>query len=122
MPRKESVEKLQERYAGLKARLQEIGLIAQGSILRRTIRREDPREPGQMKDYGPYHQWTRKAAGRTVIQNLAGGQAKTYGAAIREHRRLEQILSQMRVVSLKLLELTTEGVPRRAPRNAGRKP
>ena len=81
--------------------------------MQRTIRRTDPSRPGKMKDYGPYYQWTRKIAGRTAIQNLTELQAKAYTRAIRENRRLEKIVSEMRTVSLKMLALTTPGVAKR---------
>ncbi|MBN1867508.1 hypothetical protein JW916_09475 [Candidatus Sumerlaeota bacterium] len=84
--------------------------------------REDPARPGKTKDYGPYYQWTRKIAARTAIQNLTATQARTYGQAIRENRRLESIVSNMRTVSLKLLELTAPGVAKRRRKQDGEAP
>ena len=113
MPQKTKLTKMERKLERLKTSLLEIGPVAQGTILERTISREDPQRPGAMKDYGPYYQWTRKIAGRTTIQNLTPLQAKVYANAIRENHRLETIFSQMRTVSLKLLESTTQGVARR---------
>jgi len=106
-------KKLESKLEGLKRSLLLLGPVVQGSILKRTIRREDPARPGEMKDYGPYYQWTRKIAAHTAIQNLTAAQARAYAGAIRENRRLEATVSQMRIVSLKLLELTTPGVAKR---------
>jgi hypothetical protein len=110
---KDGLGGLQRQYARLKNTLLSLGPVLQGTIIARTIRREDPEKPGQMKDYGPYYQWTRKREGKTVIQNLSASQSKSYAKAIREHRRLEGILGKMRELSLKVLELTTEGVAKR---------
>src|ERR1035437_528501 len=105
--------KLHERLESLKRSLLEVGPLAQGSILKRTIRREDPRRPGETKDYGPYYQWTRKIAGRTAIQNLTQAQAREFARAIRENRRLERTVAEIRTISLKLLEWTTPAVAKR---------
>ena len=113
MPVHTKSAKLHEKLENLKRALGEIGPIAQGSILRRTIRREPRVHAGQTKVYGPYYQWTRKIAGRTTIQNLTAPQAAVWKRAIRENRRLEQIVSEMRVVSLKLLEWPTPSVAKR---------
>lgn len=114
--------RLERKLDDLKRSLLALGPVAQGSILKRTIRREDPARPGKMKDYGPYYQWTRKIAARTAIQNLTAAQARAYGQAIRENRRLETIVSNMRTVSLKLLELTTPGVAKRRRKQEGDAP
>jgi len=107
---------LQRRHQRLKRSLLNLGPTLQGSILRRVIQRQDPEHPQRTKDYGPYFQWTRKVEGRTAIQNLTASQAKAFERAIRENRKLENTLDQMRVISLKLLELTTKGVQKRSPR------
>ena len=110
------LERLERRYAKAKSALLSLGLVAQGSILCRTIRREDPANPSRMKDYGPYYQWTRKREGKTTIQNLSASQFKAYAKAIKEHRRLEGVLGKMREISLKVLELTTDSVAKRKGR------
>jgi hypothetical protein len=113
MTRNEGLGRLEREYARLKNTLLSLGPVLQGTIISRTIRREDPRKPGQMKDYGPYYQWTRKREGKTAIQNLSASQSKSYAKAIREHRRLEAILGKMREISFKMLGLTTESVAKR---------
>ena len=113
MQKNAALLKMQERYERLKTSLLEIGLVLQGSIMPRTIIREDPDHPEKTKPYGPYHQWTRKIKGRTVIQNLTASQSKVYTRAIRENRKLEGILLKLRSISLSVLEMTTESVQKR---------
>lgn len=107
------VAKLVARYKRLANSLAGIGPICQGTIMRRVIIRQAPGTPKRAKRYGPYYQWTRKIHGKTVNINLAKAQSKAYAAAIRNHRRLERTLQQMRDISLQILDLTTTGVPRR---------
>jgi len=113
---------LQRRHERLKHALLALGPTLQGSILRRVIQRPDPQHPQRTKDYGPYFQWTRKVDGRTAIQNLTASQAKAFQRAIRENRKLERTLSEMRAISLKILVLTTKGVQKRSPRTKKRIP
>lgn len=107
------IETLKKKHEQLKRSLLSLGPVLQGSILPRIIQRQDPQRPNQTKDYGPYYQWTRKIAGKTAIQNLSPAQAKVYGKAIQQNRKLEKIVAEMRETSLRMLELTTEGVPKR---------
>ena len=113
---KKTMERMEKEYARLKGRLGAVGPVLQGSILARTVAREDPRAPGRMRPLGPYYQWTRKIGGRTVNVNLSPEQAKVFGRAIAQHRRLEALLERMREVSLKMLEASTEGVKKRKSR------
>ena len=122
-PPKGETARLERGLHGLRLSLLALGPVAQGTILRRAIRRDDPAaRPGETKCYGPYYQWTRKIAGRTAIQNLTATQARAYGQAIRENRRLERTIAEMRAVSLKLLELTTPGVARRRGKQGAQAP
>ena len=113
---------LKRRHERLKRSLLALGPILQGSILRRVIQRPDPEHPQRTKDYGPYYQWTRKLDARTVIQNLTASQAKVFERAIRENRRLEKTVAEIRAISLTMLELTTKGVQKRTPKRNKTKP
>jgi hypothetical protein len=112
------IERLREKFERAKAGLAKLGPIAQGSILARTLEQSDPRAPGRTRRLGPYYQWTRKIGGRTVNVNLSAAQAKAFGRAIAQHRRMEAILGAMRELSLKILEESTEGVKKRKPRKS----
>lgn len=101
------------RYRRLAKSLADIGIICHGTIMPRVILRPEAGADGRPKRYGPYCQWTRKIAGRTVNLNLSKSRSNIYAAAISNHRRLERTLSQMRQLSLRILELTSTGVPKR---------
>jgi hypothetical protein len=116
------IDQLKRRHKDLKRSLLALEPTIQGSILRRVIQRPDPEHPERMKNYGPYYQWTRKLDARTVIQNLTASQAKAFERAIRENRRLEKTVAEIRAISLKILELTTKGVQKRTPRRNKTKP
>lgn len=107
---------MKKRYAALTARLAKLGPVLQGTITERTILREDPQQPGNHKNYGPYYQWTFKRHGKTVTVNLAPTQAVTYQKAIENHRKMEEILTEIRELSLSILEATTKGVEKRKSR------
>lgn len=104
---------LERRYRALAARLSRLGLVLQGTLLVRTVRRPDPAAHGRTKAYGPYYQWTWKHEGKTVTVHLSASQASAYQKAIANHREAECILRQMREISLQILEATTIAVKRR---------
>jgi hypothetical protein len=109
----ESVKTLCRRYEILAAKLANTGLILQGTITERTISRDDPEKLSKIKTYGPYYQWTQKKEGKTVTVNLTASQAKVYQKAIDNHRKMENILKQMRDISLQICEETTTHVKKR---------
>jgi len=116
MARTKTIKALEKEFERLKGRLLKLGPLVQGSILARRLVREDPEAPGQLRQLGPYYQWTRKIGGRTVNVNLSPAQAKAFGQAIGQHRRLEAVLDRMRALSLKMLQTSTVGVKKRKPR------
>lgn len=111
MSEKKSVEKLQERYERLKASVAALGLVQIGTVTQRMDRRPDA--SGRVRERGPYYQWTFKAAAKTRTVNLTREQARLWSQAIRNHRKLEKTIAEMRSVSLRILQETTTGVPRR---------
>jgi hypothetical protein len=100
--------RLMARYNALTARLSKTGLILQGTITERSIEGED-----KERIYGPYYQWTRKISKKTVTVNLSQSQTKAYQAAIDNNKIMEKIIKDMRSLSLKICEATTEGVIKR---------
>ena len=107
------VRRLKKRYERLAARLAHAGLIAQGTITERTITKEDPDNPGRPRTLGPYYQWTFKRSAKTVTVNLSASQRKPFQKAIENNQRLEALLTQMRELSRRILDATTNGVQRR---------
>ena len=118
MPEKKNVERLRERYERLKASVAGLGLVQIGSITERIDRRANAK--GEIQEWGPYYQWTFKAAGKTRTVNLTREQARVWAKAIVSHRKLEKIVDEMRSVSLRILRETTKSVPARK-RVGGRK-
>jgi len=107
---------LHRRHRRLAARLSQVGLILQGTITERTIVRDAPTARGRPRAYGPYYQWTWKHQGKTVTVNLTASQASAYQKAIDNHRELDQLVRELRVLSQQLLEATTPSVRKRKPR------
>lgn len=105
------IARLHACYKALAARLNNLGLILQGTITERTIIPLD----GKAKSYGPYYQWTRKIRAKTVTVNLSSSQVKKYQAAIDANRMLEKTVQEMRSLSQKICDATTAGVKRRKP-------
>ncbi len=116
MKKGKSTAPMERRYARLTARLAKLGLVLQGTVSERTMVRADPQAPGKDKTYGPYYQWTFKRKGKTVTVNLTASQVKSYQRAIDNHRKMENILEEMRTLSLEILEAKTQGVKKRKPR------
>ena len=69
MAHDEAMHRYEEQYDALKAKLQAVGFIGQGSVQTRRIACGSPtcrchHDPDAR--HGPYHYWTRKARGKTV--------------------------------------------------------
>ena len=111
MIEEKSLKKLRDRYQRLKASVAALGLVQIGTVTRRMDRRPDA--SGRLRERGPYYQWTFKAAAKTRTVNLTREQARLWSQAIRNHRKLEKTIAEMRRVSLRILEETTTGVPPR---------
>jgi hypothetical protein len=107
------IEKLQARYDALKVRLEAIGPIMVGTITKRMDRRRSDTAPGGYVVRGPYYQWTWKEKGKTRTRNLTPQQARVYGQAIKNHRKLMKIVLRMRDVSLKILQEDTSKLKKR---------
>jgi hypothetical protein len=107
------VAAMERRYSRLASKLADLGPVLQGTITERKIVRPDPKQHGKEKTYGPYYQWTWKRDGKTVTVNLSASQARVYQKAINNHRKMEEMIQEMRRLSLAILEATTEGVSKR---------
>jgi hypothetical protein len=89
----------QRRYRELANQLAQIGLIAQGSIVRRYTRcgtagcrcHADPPQR-----HGPYYQWTAKIDGKTITRRLTEREAALYQEWIDNDRQLRALIDQMR--------------------------
>ena len=77
--------RLPARYRRLRARLQQLGWVALGSVLERRL-------PGQG---GPRYQWSRRVDGKTVTVALSAEQFAWLKRAIANQRKAEVLLGQM---------------------------
>ena len=106
-------DRLRRRIECLAAQLGRLRCVLVGTIRPRWI----PARRGKAKRrLGPYHQWTFKDRGKTVTVNLAPSQVKRFQQAIDRQRRADRLLAEMRALSRRFLEATTQGVKRRNPK------
>jgi hypothetical protein len=95
------------------------GMVLPGSITERSTRcgrpscacHADPPRP-----HGPYWQWTRKVAAKTICRWLSADQHHDYQAWISNDRRLRELLTQLEALGATALE--TDPRLRRRPRPA----
>jgi len=106
-------QNLKKRHAQLADQLSRMGLVLPGTITERTIIGQASKKQMDRKKYGPYYQWTRKVNGKTITVNLSKAQIDLFRKAINNNRKSEQILSEMRRISIQRLENETQSVKRR---------
>ncbi len=105
-----ALRRYEEQYDALKAELQTLGFVGQGSVHTRRITcgratcrcHDDPDAR-----HGPYHYWTRKARGKTVGLNLTEDELVLYREWIENNRKLERLVKEMRHLSSRALALIT---------------
>ncbi|HVE96829.1 MAG TPA: DUF6788 family protein [Pseudonocardiaceae bacterium] len=100
----------------LAAELTTIGFISPGSVVSRYTSCGKPgcrcrADPPQR--HGPYYQFSRAIAGKTLSRRLNQAEAELYQSWIANRRRLEQIIAQMEQTSaaagdLQLRQATTQ--------------
>src|SRR6266704_6264630 len=96
------LDRYQARYRELAAELAEIGFISPGSLV---VRETSCGKPGcrcqadPPQRHGPYYQWSRAVAGKTISRRLTAEQAEIYRTWIANRKRLETIIAQMQEVS-----------------------
>jgi hypothetical protein len=99
---------LQRRYHELTDQIRELGFIATGSVIERyTVCaaagchcHADP--PTR---HGPYWQYTRKVAGKTITARLTAQQAQRYREQIANRRRLDELVAAMDQIATQAREL-----------------
>ena len=82
-----------KQYDALKAELQTLGFLCQGSLQTRRVACGKTtcrchRDPDAR--HGPYHYWTRKARGKTVGMHLTEDEVVLYQEWIENNRELER--------------------------------
>ena len=100
-----------KQYDALKAELQTLGCLCQGSLQTRRVTCGKTtyrchRDPDAR--HGPYHYWTRKVRGKTVgTQAHRRRTVVLYQEWIENNRELERIVTEMRDISSRVLALIT---------------
>lgn len=106
------LERYQRNYRALAeelaTELATVGFISPGSVVSRYTSCGKPgcrcqADPPQR--HGPYYQWSRAVAGKTVSRRLNETEAEFYQSWIANRRRLEQIIAQMEEISAAAGEL-----------------
>jgi hypothetical protein len=103
-----ALAELAQHYRRLKHQIAEIGFIATGSVIERYTTcgtkgcrcHTDP--PNR---HGPYFQYTRKIAGKTLTRRLNTEQAQRYREWIDNRHKLDALISEMDLTSRKAADL-----------------
>ena len=113
-----------EKIAAEFAAIAGTGMVLPGSITQRRTRCGHSRcgchaDPPRL--HGPYWQWTRKVAARTVCRWLSPDQQHDYQAWINNDRRLRELLARLEALGAAALEADPRGHrrPRAAPAGTG---
>jgi hypothetical protein len=88
-----NTEHLQQQYEQLRQRLNQLGLISQGSVQDRTDRQGG----------GAGYQWTRKVAQKTVTVALTAEQFVRMKEAVRNYRLLRRQLKEMERLARRII-------------------
>lgn len=101
---------LRKRYEQQRRSIVPKGWICTGSAVARTYTRTIGK---QKKRFGPYYSWTRKFKNKTVTTALTRQQFDLIGQAIRRHQSLNNILAELREISIRYILSTTPCVSKR---------
>lgn len=101
------------RKRAVLAEIDRIGWFLRGSLLHVANRCGNPScrckgDPPQL--HGPYWQWTRKVAGKTVTVRLTDVQAELVGGWIENGKRLDQKLAELEQLSLTVTDRVLSAV------------
>jgi hypothetical protein len=97
------VAALRARFERCKEEIRSLDWLSEGSV--------GENHPGTWR-------WTRKVKAKTVTVALSNAQAEAFAGAIANHRRLEQLIQEMRALSQTYLLTTIPGPARRRSRHA----
>lgn len=97
----------QAQAARIAHALAELGFVLPGTLTERPMRcgHQNCRchaDPPTL--HGPYHQWTRKVAGKTVTRFLTDDQLADYSDWFDNQRRLRTLVQQLQALSLAIVE------------------
>jgi hypothetical protein len=108
------------RYAALEKSVAGIGYFCRGSLQRRYQpcgKRGCRCHTNPPKLHGPYFEWTRKVAGKTVSQRIQPEEVKLLRGWFRNARRLDALLAKMEQLSMRQIQHTfSKGRPTKPSR------
>jgi hypothetical protein len=96
------LEAYQAKLQRLARELTDIGFVSSGSVVRRFMpcgKRGCRCQADPPQLHGPYWQWTRVVAGKTVTRRLTEPQARLYQQWIANRRRLTRTIAEMEKLS-----------------------
>lgn len=97
-------------YQRLQAQLHQTAWICQGTVVARPLIR---RRRGRLIQQGPYYLWTCKVRGRTQCVALSQAQYRALAQAIKNNRKVNQILERMQRLTFQAILRTVPGVKKR---------
>ena len=106
--RQEAITRCQHEFEEVRAELEDIDFVLQGSV---TERRMVCGKPGcrchRESDarHGPYYQWSWKSRGRTHSVYLTQDQADLCKQWVQNNRRMEKVMKRLRRISLRAAHL-----------------
>ena len=100
-------QKLERQFQSLKDKFADLGWLTQGSVV--------PNHPGHWR-------WTRKVKAKTVSVSLSPEQADLFKEAVSNHRKLESIISKMRLISQEILLNSAPEIRKKTPKQNHPKP
>jgi hypothetical protein len=114
----DDLAQLRQRYQQLTDQIHQLGFIATGSLTERftvctAAGCRCHADPPQR--HGPYLQYTRKVAGKTVTIRLTPQQAEHYREQIANRRRLDELIAAMHDISSRARELLLAQAHTRPP-------
>jgi hypothetical protein len=105
---------LPQNYQQLQRALSRIGYFRRGTLLKRFMPCGKPGCACQATPprlHGPYYQWTRKVAGKTVTVRFSAEQAELLADWIAAGRELDRIVAEMERLSLAATDRLLRQIP-----------
>ena len=118
------LETIERRYRALATQLAQVGFISPGSLVARQTSCGKPgcrcqADPPQR--HGPYYQWSRAMAGKTVSRRLTQPEAELYQQWIANRHHLERIVTEMETLSATAGEILLRQAANPEPSNRAKR-
>jgi hypothetical protein len=107
---KKNAAKLTRRIENIRRQIAVMGLVAQGTVSKRTKVCGKPNcrcAQDPKARHGPYYEWTRREKGRYVHSVISPEQAEELVAAIANHRRVLALLTRWSTETARTLKISS---------------